>query len=271
MLTISTSDLPDYFYKYRSLHSEADRRWAEDIVANSRLWWPSPLDFNDPFDCVPVHQYVGSARDKERAAREVIRRMMKNSSRYDRRKALKETRNRREGDVVRIMNESNRLLLERSSVCSLSELGDNVLMWSHYADAHRGICFRFRPLAKDADSLDPHRLGFEFALPVTYSKQRPVVDLMLDDFGPGDLIEKVLLTKADFWSYEREWRMIGHEVSKGARTFPPRSLDAIILGSRIAREHEDLVRSWVERYNPKPKLLRAVSDERDFRVNIGPA
>src|SRR5262249_18594437 len=52
-------------------------------------------------------------------------------------------------------------------ILCLSAVHDNILMWSHYADCHRGAVLEFGPV-KESNS------PFLFARPVTYSATVPV-------------------------------------------------------------------------------------------------
>lgn len=68
-------------------------------------------------------------------------------------------------------------------------------MWSHYADNHRGICLEF-------DTANPL---FSEALGVVYCSEYP-------RWLPHEMERiafEMLLTKAEDWKYEREFRIIG--------------------------------------------------------------
>lgn len=75
------------------------------------------------------------------------------------------------------------------------------LMWSHYADDHKGFCIEY-----DFNSLKKYFVPY----PVVYSETRP----LLDDFYPvtKETIRKhtmiSILTKDKKWEYENEWRVI---------------------------------------------------------------
>ena len=80
-------------------------------------------------------------------------------------------------------------------VICLSEKWNNPLLWSHYADKHKGICLGFDVVAaKDITyrkSKLPYRLDFT----------KPRAGLSNEDF------EKILYTKFQDWQYEEEWRL----------------------------------------------------------------
>lgn len=128
---------------------------------------------------------------------------------------------------------------------SFSEKYDNSLMWSHYADSHRGVCLRFdfpikmsakinegkqnhdevtTPFASIADieypqqftSTNPLKKKHEaLLLKVVYSKIRPRMSngVLYGCFGSSSHVDRidmtpVLFTKATEWEYEKEWRLM---------------------------------------------------------------
>ena len=92
---------------------------------------------------------------------------------------------------------------------SLTESADDILMWSHYADSHRGVCLRFST-----------EIGFfKDAQQVVYQDERPVVNLIRDT--PHVYQRKAVLYKSCHWEYEEEWRIIDHGTpGHGVHTFP---------------------------------------------------
>jgi hypothetical protein len=51
-------------------------------------------------------------------------------------------------------------------VCSFSATGKSIIMWSHYADQHRGFCIEY-----DTESLPPENLFIRMLFPVVYSER----------------------------------------------------------------------------------------------------
>jgi len=99
-------------------------------------------------------------------------------------------------------------------------------MWSHYAENHQGICLEFRT---DNNSL------FILAQEVIYRSEYP-------RWVPQNLFEiarEMILTKAEDWSYEREFRLIARpEVDETNLLklygeylrIPPQALASVIVG-----------------------------------------
>jgi hypothetical protein len=124
-------------------------------------------------------------------------------------------------------------------VACLSEQPDNLLMWAHYADMHRGFCLEFDATAEP----------FRNAVQVLYSDDVPVVNPvpLLDPVNrpPKDYTSAALLTKSSHWSHEREWRLVDVEVNV-LRKYDPTSLISIYLGCRAAPERVEQLRAFAD-------------------------
>jgi hypothetical protein len=115
--------------------------------------------------------------------------------------------------------------LNRSiGIYSLSAVKDEILMWSHYADEHRGYCLMF-----EASDTTPF---FGAAQEVHYSEALPAIT----PYSDTDLEKaaKAMLTKYCGWSYEREWRIVDHESGAGLRDYPAALLVGVIFGARMS-------------------------------------
>lgn len=252
------ADEPAEFYKYRSLADSGQVGFVEDILLNNRLYWPSPRQFNDPFDCAPIAVPPDSMPDRIRYARGLVERAGGHLSKHEKARVI--------GHVVKtklaeIETNAPNIVHDRLAeigVCSFSELSDDILMWSHYADAHRGVCLQFRPTRFDWS----HFLPF----PVEYSMDRPVLRLETRDMQEWARVS--LLTKARHWNYEKEWRAIDVNGS-GYHAFRPGILDAVILGAKISSEHRDLITAWATKRSRLMKIRQARFDEREFKIVVG--
>ena len=118
-------------------------------------------------------------------------------------------------DAFPFINELNfRGLIENIGIVSLTETPRNLLMWSHYADQHKGICIGYKSdFLEERSQLDPHLPSSYKILKVNYDNCR--YDQFTDIFSTKninelrrDIVLKSLLTKGDDWMYEKEHRAI---------------------------------------------------------------
>lgn len=249
---------PSHFYKYRSM-GEAGRGRTLDIVERSRLWAAAPRSFNDPFDCVPFADFEGSIKEVRRFWKSWLVSKMPNMKRDDRRRFIRhavQERRLKTNKFERSVQAAIDGLLDELGVISLSVKPDSVLMWSHYADSHAGICLRF--------STDNY--FFATAQPVSYQKARPAVRLYRS--RPEEDVSQALLSKADYWAYEEEWRVVIHPPGKpGLQQFPAAALDGIILGANCTPDDRKAVEACVKA-RPGIELLEAKFDPTSYRLNL---
>jgi hypothetical protein len=250
---------PSSFHRYRSLAGES-LEFVKDILLNDRLYWTSPDKFNDPFDCWPVAVMPQSRLKLESLAKQLVERRLRDVPKHERKKAFPGVM----ANMRRAAENPTKLLRDRLAsiaVCSLAAEPDNLLMWSHYADSHRGVCLRFRPTKSDG-------LGF-FPLPVVYANERPLVDLL--EGRDNEWAEKIMLTKADCWAYEREFRLLDASASGGGfHKFRHGILDAVFLGALIGEENRSLVRGWAADRGGT-RVFQMKFDDRRFRLHFDPS
>jgi hypothetical protein len=120
-------------------------------------------------------------------------------------------------------------------VFCLCESYKNILMWSHYADKHKGFCVRF---ARNTDN----RLGdLEYTRPVSYSCEYPCPDLWSAK-GLERIYDELFFTKAKCWEYEREWRMLNDKGNVELPLTEFTSISGIIFGLNMPAAHRETIR-----------------------------
>jgi hypothetical protein len=139
-------------------------------------------------------------------------------------------------------------------VFCLSEVCDDILMWSHYAGNHSGVCV----------GIVPSRLTGKRVLRVHYSEEMPVLDAWEYVNHNTEVFVKLSLTKAAHWSYEREWRTID-EV--GVRRFE-NCVNRVIVGAMALPETRIAVRAAVAKAGPAVELYEARMSQKVYGLEI---
>jgi Protein of unknown function (DUF2971) len=128
---------PRYVFRY----VKADDRLLPSIM-NHYLWFSDPFNFNDPFDCRDIFDFDNTQDELEWW-------LKKYGSKFlppDRWQKISE----RAFLDFRLRQEmAHRFYLAKMSevsICCFARTCDNKLMWSHYADGHRGVCLVFDTL-----------------------------------------------------------------------------------------------------------------------------
>ncbi|WP_085908873.1 DUF2971 domain-containing protein [Kiloniella majae] len=133
-------------------------------------------------------------------------------------------------------------------VLSLSSDPESLLMWSHYADEHRGFIIEIdenHPCINSPRSEDDE---FFHPRPVLYSEKRPSLEFSDLD---GTIL---LLTKSLDWGYEKEWRVI-KPISSGSQSnlnknvylfdLPADAIQGIILGANMGNDQRQQVENII--------------------------
>lgn len=105
--------------------------------------------------------------------------------------------------------------LEDFGVISLTEDPYNLLMWSHYADEHKGIVLRINANESTFEYRSDYLLkcGISRFTPerVIYSNRRPGIEMpesAIYDYFEDSFFSHIAMTKGDSWIYEKEHRYL---------------------------------------------------------------
>lgn len=209
---------PDFLYKYQSLSA-----YSLAGLLNGTIWLSRPGAFNDPLDCAIT---LDRARIDE-SIRHAIKVALPGTGLKDAYEIRPEDRGAFETYRSQLLD-----LLQKMGVCSFSGVPDHLLMWSHYADHHRGFCVEY-------DSREGTKLR-RLANQVQYSDDAP--SLTAKDMAPspgGSSFHKLWLTKAACWAYEQEWRVIMPEGNKPFQA--PSKVLSVIFGARMPESDRTMI------------------------------
>ena len=217
------------------------------ILINKRIWVSKPESLNDPFDCKIKFTPPGINSD---AFSKYLKRTGRSTGNRQRdyETFLEGLQNFIEKDI------------NKFGVFSMSQINENILMWSHYANQHKGFCIGF---VRKKNNL----LGdIKRAQPVEYDCNYPGVD-PLDESGSYNhsIFTKMIFTKAKNWEYEKEWRLVYDEGDKEEPL--PADISSIIFGLRMQEEHTATIRNILAG-QPNIRFQRAKEVEYQFRLEI---
>jgi Protein of unknown function (DUF2971) len=287
----------------RSFFKYVSRETAKAVLSNNTLRWFSPFLFNDPFDIqFDLHVEVNREAVKSKALHLLWHLIHSDKPAPNENvlgKAIAARRNTlrkvpfqefqiKVGNLIDSgLDELSNILLPEfhqtmrnvyglAKILCFSEIDDNILMWSHYAEQHRGLVLKFRHMEDSA---------WGAAMPVIYTKEMPrlveeddLINMLGGQFSidPVEVAQRTVYTKALDWAYEREWRIwFGRGRSKGDAyedlPFDPEELEAVYFGCGMAAENRrDFAALIAERY-PHAAIIQAQKARNEFRLIFGPA
>lgn len=231
----------DYLYCYKYLGFDKDGG-SFNVLKEGTMKYTCPLEFNDPFDCRPSYCKL-ALNNLGETKKATINKAMKV-------KGLSPAqRIQQRGQYIKklqkyVESESQlRDFLRTVGVVSLSTDPRNILMWSHYADFHKGFLVEFKiPIKKkDYEKVDlKNAAEFLFPLEVNYSAERPALKYGVD--SNQENLEKLMLTKSILWEYESEYRVIDQTRGPGIHSYHrDKVLCSVIAGMNISDTNYDLL------------------------------
>jgi len=249
---LPSMDHPEKLYKFRSLVGDSGRHVGRTLF-EGEVYFGSSRRFNDPFECLPAYVLEGTAAQKTQYFKPFVSEV-KDVPQEHVHELSAHLASQPDTLNMQKLQDTFKSQMDAFPMHCLSAVADNVLMWSHYAAEHSGVCLEF-------DGKCPI---FEEATAVTYSSERVRINVIDDKYISRD----VLLTKSLDWHYEQEWRLIEVGTSPGVRIWPPAALSAIILGARISEADRARVMAWVTRRSPKIAVRQASMSTKRFKVDI---
>ena len=275
---IEYKERPSVLYKYRTI-SEKTR----DLFSKRELYFPTISEINDPFDCRVLLKRDASRRKQWKWVQEklapqygttdpveLVFQWFKDpkvvGTSFTREMAVEFIKKKqwRQLDPNNRAGYWNILRTREANVrmFCFSAANDDILMWSHYAQNHHGVCIGF-----DINS-NP---VFEKTAQVRYAKKYPQADYY--SVTNEQYYEYSLLTKSDHWKYEKEWRLILTNTT-GLRNpvhhFNPPFLRELIFGCQTSDSEKYEIMEWLSVGGIKPELYEAIRSEREYKLDIVP-
>jgi hypothetical protein len=223
---------PRFLYKYYGFGGKFDKTNLEDWIVNSAFRLSRPIEFNDPFDFHGVMLIAGTDEQfSERCFNIAKDNMAVGSTDEDVGRAAEFMRSH-PAELERLAQESFNKARTTSGVACFSTSPKTVILWSHYAGGHTGVCLQF-DVARDFPAL----MG-ALCVRIVEGLQLPTMNWMTTlhkDIG------NVMLSKNSWWAHEQERRII--QTDQGGKYVPlrPEALSRIILGCRIGTADTELI------------------------------
>lgn len=228
------------------------------MLKNREFYFSDPKHFNDPADCrIGIYDALKTAVNLAEKEDSTVK------SKLQQLGALDNLFRQIENDV------------KRSAVFSLSREENNVLMWSHYADSHKGFSVGFS-LSNEFTKYNKENaiIGTE---EVYYSKDNPFVEYFIDfakSAKPPEwnefwlyLLTMGLVAKSDAWKHENEVRII--RGMPGNVNYSPDELREVIFGLNLAPKKRQKIKNLLSGSDWNHVQMKEVIRERDgFKLKV---
>ncbi|ELO1492347.1 DUF2971 domain-containing protein [Salmonella enterica] len=262
-----------YLYKYREMN-------ARNLLSlrKREIWYSVGRNFNDPFDCtlnVPVNLMSGSSMlsfiHKNTSAKKLLDAKLITTEQIERTalnyivQAQQLVNSGRINEhplspIIDILFAS----LQRSFVCCFSKNATNHLLWSHYADSHRGYCLRYKKEILLHD-IKPHLYG-----DVVYDDTSIDLISAVDDFS--NISRDIIFRKSSCWAYEDEVRLIHNDIAENeasvskVEVHTEEALDCVILGYSFDMSKLDELKAQFS--NNEVKFKKIVRSSNSYKLFV---
>lgn len=277
----------EIFYKYRTMNTN-----LIELLCYDKIFYASPATFNDPLDCqMFVLKNDSSVEDLRKIyARLKYPKILQNAEREIRGPEFKKNMKlllaemaksiviedlnnmsyhstnpdytcTREEAEIGILTSNIRSELRghySKGVSCFSKDGNNMLMWSHYGDQHKGICIGY---SKNREPIPDIKQ-------VIYGKHGTIkTSSLYHAFVEGNDAEKniieseILLKKNSAWKYEKEYRLISGIGLQDS----PMMLEEITFGLRCPSEVRHTIIRMLNGREPEVKyyeMVRKLNNEK---------
>lgn len=237
------------FYKFRPC---SQRTW--EILLNHELYFSTPSNLNDPLDSsIDIKSEYERTKlfiesndpypDKRRSFLMMLLDSITKTSPIT-------------GKEVGLNQAIYEYILTRG-ILSLSKNPHDALLWSHYADGHRGLCLGFNETLLDIEH-SGHGDVVYYSKPPYTDKFIELVDEFETFCRPWEganypdergkefynkqvdtMLECGLFSKSEKWRYEEEFRLVA---PPGNHTFLPAALSEVIIGTKTSSADEKTIR-----------------------------
>jgi len=234
------------FFKFRSIN----KHFIESLFKGS-IFFASPKRLNDPFDCnIDIKKSIETAAvslDEDKAIK--LRELLKNEELFK-----------------QLQTDINNL-----GICSFSLELKEILLWSHYANDHKGLCILYE---FPEDFLTDDKNKIFGAAGVSYEPESltkwftSIADSLPIDFEKFvfELAQTIVTAKSPCWSYEKEVRIIRSQC--GPFKIPKSFIKQICFGLQTSEEDVELVQEVIRHYTNKVNFCRVIRGESDFGIDV---
>jgi len=229
------------------------------MIVTDQIYLSDPHSFNDPLDAKPQLEVDLAPSELEPILEQLFKQRMRREMRFAQSVAAKRMDTLLTGDPEALVAElwdseigflhylaatsdgtSKAGELERSlvyhiedeilrrydkGILSLAERCDCPLMWSHYADQHRGLCLGYS--VPPEPDLDIRQVEYGGKRLVPASRLKAMLEGNKNAEAAVD--QAAFLTKAFDWKYEKEWRLVAPRGESGSYL----ELEEVIFGLRF--------------------------------------
>jgi hypothetical protein len=267
-----------------------------DVIQNTSIRFTPPNEFNDPFEFKPkitsmmkngAQNYMDVSNDdliahtkkiiKNKYGVTITEKKLK-SLLKSKQPMLKHGVSNLEKRFSQTISDKLQDGFSRNiGILCLSEIPDNLLMWSHYSNSHTGFVIGFDENNDFFYQKPTQKSDWGWLRKVNYVDKRP--NRSLDTTTSSD----AFLSKNKIWEYEKEWRMMlplknaDRIVESGDMKIhlfkiPEFAIKEIIFGAKCNNSFVNEVLEFIDNNQDlrNVTLYKSIENDSEYKLNITP-
>ena len=260
-LSETLARMPEQLYRYYGVAGDR-RKWLRQLLVESKLYFASVGEFNDPFDSKMPVSFQASRLELDTYWRRFAKEAEPNARMYQLKPKVRKLVNRAlTSQGQQKLAEQMQKSLEKNGTACFAPSATNTLLWAYYAEGHQGVAVRFKMTLPNLA-----RLGSNF-VPVQMQYRKKVPKLNFYGGTTVEFLTTVLGTKSAAWAHEEEWRLV-LQADHGLRRIPESMIDAAIFGLKTTELTRQEVRQWNRERKQPVELFRVVRTPGSFDLAL---
>ncbi|HLP33333.1 MAG TPA: DUF2971 domain-containing protein [Bacteroidia bacterium] len=291
---IKLNHMPSNLYKYRQVNEFSLKNLENDTV-----YLNSPSEYNDPFEFVEAIDFVKINNMIEKKYQdELVAKLLKHYpvpekilyeakdsdsplaiiSEYQLERYQGFTKEQAE-KTTKILNEMMQksmidagekklaYMQSQMKVCSFCESPNQLLMWGHYADCHKGFCIEYNISKWSKDDVRNRLLSPVVYLNSLYDATEHLIN-QINGEGFNNIYPFISgAIKSKEWEYEKEWRLIfpiGPSFPR--QDYPMGCQSKVILGARMTENNKQRITSMC--FEKGIKVMQAKPSTTEYKLDF---
>ncbi len=260
------------FYKYREFPLDCDElgwKRLELMLSDRQIYFASPKQLNDPFDCFPHVTLEGSTAEIQQKCENYVAEMVEERDRIrvtERHRAdpgFQAAVDHLVQDITNQRARSGKLydqIDKHTGVYCMSTCADSILQWSYYASGHTGFALEF---TIPSNSAPP----FDMVVGVEYVADRQGVEVFdLLSKNNKSYLWQLVRRKLDRWQHEGEVRAF--VTRSGVARFTPDALTSVIFGTKTSPAHKSWIKNTLKQAGLSVRYLQAEQSYSHFQLTL---
>ncbi|HEY0261790.1 MAG TPA: DUF2971 domain-containing protein [Chitinophagales bacterium] len=254
-------DVPNVLYKYRDWSNENHKK----LLLDRELYFSSIDQFNDPFDGRVPYRYNPADLTEEKIFSKLYQLAKQSHTEWTEEQILQDCHEYQRKNLLH--DEEHIEEFQKNTLKSLNELfgivclckeKTNFLLWSHYANSHKGFCIGLnkRLLFDDTRAAFGH---------MNYQEELPAIGLFEDAITT---ITKLIGTKSKVWEYENEYRLRKGNHARKIITLRKETIVEVVLGCQMEQNDKRQIIEFVSKEYPHAKIFDTKLSKAKYEIEF---